>query len=329
MREIMSSVTARFLPKPRIHEVHHLAVATDPVQTWFTLRSFDLYRLRYVHALFALRGLRGKTATLDEIVAPGQGFQCLAEDEGRYFVAGAIGRFWERRGAFVDVAPEDFATFAAPGFGKVVWSLEVHPREDGGSWIVIDLRIDATTDEAWNGFLPYWIGMGRFYRSIRRHLLGHFERMLGRARPDTERALPGDQLLVVPRVNITDAITIEAPVDEVWAHVLERRGLWRHASASDRLAVIDMELHRALVLGSPSLLADEAEAEPSDYVVTWTFYLEPICADVTRLILRVRADFTPTTLHEIGRPFFLAAHAVIESVQLWQLKTRAEAIRTE
>lgn len=318
----MVAPTARFIPRPRLHEVDRVAVAADPSTTWAAIRGFDLYRLRYLRTLFALRGAGGKTATLDAIVAPGQGFRRLAEDEGRSFVAGAVGRFWQRQIPFVQVAPEDFAAFDEPGFGKVAWSVEVHPRGDGGSWIVIDLRVDATSSEAWDAFIPYWLAIGRFSRSMRRHALRYFERTLGRALPDAKRSLPGDELIVKPRATVTDAITIEAPADEVWPSLVGMRDVWPR-SGEGRFDVLDREPGRALVLGSRSLLGG-VETE-TGYVVTWAFYLEPIGAEATRLIVRVRADFAPTVLSELARPFLFAVHSLMESAQLHRLKERVEA----
>lgn len=311
---MLDSPTASFVPRPRLHETDRIAVASDPAATWSAVRRFDLYQLPWVRALFALRGAGGKTATFDDITAPGNGFRRLAEDEGRFIVIGAIGKFWRPRIPFVQVDPTAFAAFDEPDFGRVAWSIEVIPRGDGGSWIVVDLRVDATSDEAWSSFVPYWIAIGRFSRSIRRHTLRHFERTLGRARPDSERRLPGDDLLPPSCGTVTEAITIEAPVADVWPSV-------ERLAANDDLAVLDREPGRALVLGSPSLLA-RVEIEPSAYLVTWAFFLEPIDAGATYLVVRVRADFTSPTLSRVARPFLLALHSWMESAQLRQLEAR-------
>lgn len=311
---MIESPTARFLPQARLHETQRIAVASDPAETWSAVRSFDLYQLPYIHALFALRGAGAESAKLDEIVAPGNGFRKLAEDEGRFFVAGAIGKFWRPRIPFVQVEPSAFAAFAEPGFGKVVWSIEVHPRGDGGSWIVVDLRVGATSEAAWTSFMPYWMAIGRFSRSIRKHALRHFERTLGRAQPDSKRVLPGDNLLPATAPTVTDATTIEATPAEVWPCV-------ERLAANEGLVVLDREPLRALVLGSPSLVAD-LDAPPSSYLVTWAFVMEPIDAQATRLIVRVRADFASEPLSRIARPFVRALHSWMEFAQLRQLEAR-------
>lgn len=218
---------------------------------------------------------------------------------------------------------------AEPTFGKVAWSIEVSPRGDGGSWIVSDLRADAASEEARGSFLPYWLSIGPLSRTVRRRILRQFARRLGRPLPDTARVLPADQLIVAPRTSITDGITIAAPRTEVWPWLAERHDIWPRSNDSARFVVLDLERHRALVLGSPNLLANVDAPAPSEgapYVVTWTFYLEPIGSDLTRLIVRVRADFAPTPVNELGRPFLRAAHTLLESAQLWHLKQRAETL---
>lgn len=317
----MRAPTEAFIPNPRLRETDRIAVATDPATTWDLVRHLDLFELRYVRALFTLRGAGSPSLTLDQIVAPGNGFRRLAEDPGRFFVAGAVGRFWQRRISFTDVTAEDFACFVEPGFAKVAWSVEVYPRGDGGAWIVIDLRVDATSDDAWNAFIPYWITIGRFSRSIRRRWLRRFEQTLGRARSDAERSLPGDELLPAARVSQTEATTVEAPIADVWSSL--------QPTSRPDLRVLDVEHERALVLGSPSLLRDSpapAAQEGSSYEMTWAYFLEPIGAGATRLIVRVRADFAETLLNQIARPLILAVHATMESAQLRHLKLRAEAL---
>ena len=160
----MPSAIARFIPFPRLREVDRIAVAAAPDVAWTAVRNLDLYELGWVRTLFRLRGAKARTATFDEIVAPGSGFHLLA-DEGHKFVAGAVGKFWRPTIPFADIASDAFAAFGEPGFGKVAWSVAVHPRIGGGSWIVVDLRVDATSDEAWDSFTPYWIAIGRFSRA--------------------------------------------------------------------------------------------------------------------------------------------------------------------
>jgi hypothetical protein len=306
------------MPHPRHREVYRLEVGTDPVETWDAVRSLDLYSIRYIRTLLRLRGATGARATFDEIVKPGNGFHRLAEIPGKRFVAGAVGKFWKRHIPFVDVTPEAFTSFAEPGYGKVAWSVEIDPRGEGGSWITIELRIDATSEDAWRSFMPYWIAIGRFSRSIRRSLLRHLRQRFGPAPADDLRSLPGDTLLPVVQMAHTEAITIDAPCEEVWSRL----------ARLDHLSVLDREPPSALVLGSPSLLESTLPRSRGalglEYDLTWAFFLEPI-GDATRVIARIRASFEPTIRSELVGPFVAAVHALRDASELRHLKERTEA----
>jgi hypothetical protein len=307
----MPSALHALLPRPRLRELDHVAVATSAERTWEVVRGSDLYDVRMVRALFAARTLpervgdwlRGspfaaapRSAHLDEIVSDRSGFHCLADVPGREFVAGAIGKFWQPTIPFVPTSAATFRDFHEPGFGKVAWALQVHPRAGGGSWITFDLRVDATDDEAWRSFLPYWTLIGRFSRLIRRVLLRHLADRLGAPIADPERGLAGDDILPDAGISRTDSITIDAPAWAVWPWLVQmgaRRGGWysidaldnggvasapyvmpelQHIAVGDILpatpssdvgfAVLSVAPERHLVLGSPRLLSASRQSWP-------------------------------------------------------------------
>lgn len=375
----MTSAISRLVPSPRLREVDRIAVAASPAEAWKAVRELDLYDLRMVRALFAARSLparasawiRGqhaapepRTATLDDIVLPGTGFHLLAEVPGAEFVAGAIGKFWEPTIPFADASPDTFAAFDAPGWGKVAWSLAVHPRAGGGSWIEIDLRVDATDGDAWMAFLPYWRLIGRFSRLIRRMHLRRMLKELGAAPADAARVLPGDDILAQARASFTDVCTIEAPVREVWPWLVQmgcRRAGWysldqldnggvpsadhivpelQHIAVGDVLPatprgndgfpVLRVEPERVLVLGSPGLAATGVPSAQrgmlgAKYVMTWAFVLEPIGDAATRLSVRVRGDYEPNLKNQVATPVLGLVHGIMEHEQLRNLKLRAES----
>ncbi len=299
----MPAAISQFLPRPRLRQVDRVAVAASPAEAWRVVRAMDFYDLPLVRALFQARlapervgaRLRGRhaastprTMPIDAIVAPGSAFHLLSETPGHELVVGAIGRFWEPSIRFVETSPATFAAFGAAGFGKVAWSLEVHPRSDGGSWIGVDLRVETTDADAWRRFVPYWAFIGRFSHLIRKVLLRSLVKQLGRAAPDGARALPGDERLASAAVSNTQAIVIEAPPACVWPWLVQmgcRRAGWysvdrldnggspsaetilpehQHLAVGDILpatpkgddgfAVLRLDPGFALVLGSPSLL---------------------------------------------------------------------------
>lgn len=375
----MSSAIAQLLPDPRLREVDRVCVAVPPTEAWSIVRTADLYDFRFVRMLFDMRllperlhgVLRGAhsplvspSATLDDIVGEGSAFRLLAERPGREWVAGAIGRFWEPTIPFVNFTTSDeFASFREPGFGKVAWSLEIHPAETGGTWIGIDLRVDATDDDAWRKFVRYWTLIGRFSHSIRRIALRTWQKQLGKPASDEVRPLSGDAFLPDAETTKTDAITIEAPPARVWPWLVQmgcRRGGWysydaldnggvrsadriipelQRIAVGDRLpaapkdpggfAVLAIVPERALVLGSPSLVPDApAQDDPGllggRYRMTWAFVLEPIGAVATRLLVRVRGELGPGLRNRLARAAIMPIHAIMEHEQLRNLKLRAE-----
>jgi hypothetical protein len=364
----------RYLPEPRLRQIDRVAVSADTQRTWAAVRDADLYRLKLARRLFALRALpermvaavRGRpapvpaTARIDEFTAGPGGFRILGEEVPYEIAVGAIGKFWQPAIEFVDVAPDRFATFAEPGFGKVAWSIRVEPREDGGSWIVFDLRVDATDEDAWVKFRRYWLLIGRFSHVMRRGLLHVFGEDLGHPMPEDARVLPGDELLPVATFQNTEAITIEAPPARVFPWLVQmgrRRGGWysydrldnggvpsadhlepslQHlavgdvlpvrAEGEDGFAVLRLEEPKVLVLGAPSLLGDgrAPPEKPEPYLGTWAFVLEPIGDDATRLLVRVRAESARGVYPALLRVLIPPVHRFMQAEQLRNLKKRAE-----
>jgi hypothetical protein len=340
-----------FMPHYSLHQVDHVAVKAYPHVAWAAVREVDMYRIRWARALFQLRTMSWSlppTARIDDIVKD-SGFQVLAEGESEV-VVGSIGKFWERNIEFASVTPADFATFADPGFGKLAWCLRVDPRQGGGSWITVDLRVSATDENSLARFRRYWGLIGRFSHAIRHALLKQYRDELGPAAPDGRRHLPGDELLASADGERTHSVTIEAPPAEVWPWLAQigcqRAGYYsidwldnagspsadriipelQHLEVGDVIpwrptgkegfSVRRIEAERVLVLGGTS---------PA-YEMTWAFVLEPIGPTATRLIVRVRG----TLAHEhpirarVLATAALAAHEVMERAQLAGIKRRAE-----
>jgi hypothetical protein len=363
-----------FMPAWSLRQVMRVAVAADPDRAYDAVRAIDGFRIPFVRALFALRSvpervgarLRGRpmarmprTARLDDIVS-GTGFSILDHAPGRGVVVGAIGTFWKPTMDFAKVGARDFAAFDEPGFGKVVWSLEVDPRAGGGAWITFDLRVDATDPRSLAKFRRYWLVIGRFSHAIRDAVLRLLVRELGAAPDDAIRALPGDDLLDRVRFARTHGVTIEAPPERVWPWLVQMgagRGGWytidrldnggvpsvseiipalQHLAVGDVLpavpddpigfAVLRLQPQHALVIGSPSLLpwprVVAAGAPP--WTMTWAFVLDRIGDGATRLTVRVRAAYDPSLKVALARGLLAPAHEVMERTQLRNLKRRAE-----
>jgi len=335
-----------FIPEPRSCEVDSIATEVPASTAFANARHFDLARVPLAAFLFWLRtlperlgderrsGARPKL-TFDEIGRSGTGFQVLVDDPER-LVVGAVGRFWQTRMELADVAPERFASYAEPGWGKLAWELRAEEREHG-SELVFELRLDATDDEAYRKLRRYYRMIAPFSRFFRRSGLRLMRDDLSpRTASEATRPLAGDLLIATPKAEATDAIEIDAPPSAVWPWLVQmgcgRAGFYSHDDldnggvrseitivpelqhlqvgdvvpatprGTDGFTVIILEPEHALVLGS--LVDSDAhralrfsQSKPERYFQsTWAFVLEPLAGDRTRLVVRARVDYAPDGL---------------------------------
>jgi hypothetical protein len=370
------SLINEYMPSFSLREIDRMAVAASPERAWSAMRAIDLYRLPFVRWLFDLRliperltaRLRGEPlpkathARIEDIVAPGNGFILLGEKPGHELVVGAIGQFWRTRIPFVDVAPEDFTAFQEPGFGKLTWNLRVEPRQGGGSWLIMELRVTATDAVSWARFRRYWWLIGRFSHAIRRVGLRMLRRELGRVPSVRKELLPGDELLPQPRFQRTHTRMLEAPPERVWPWLVQmgcQRAGWysydlldnagipsadhlvprlQHLAVGDIIpgrptglegfGVLQLESERLLVLGDPSLLPGGGPPQPHapPWRTTWAFVLQPVGEEATRLVVRVRADFTPSPRMALVSGLMGAIHELMERAQLRNLQRRVKGL---
>jgi hypothetical protein len=224
----------RLIPAPRLMEIDHLDLAVPPERAFQAVRHGDLGRSPFIHALFAIRTLptrllRGQADPLvlcldDFASSPDHpGFQILIDDPPREVAVGAIGKVWESDIPFVHV--EDAAAYAAfsePGEVKVAWALRVLPCGDRDARVEIEVRVDATDEQAWERFRRYWQIIGPGSHFIRRALLHGLARELGTPEGHEEdRPLPGDDLLPDAAGQITHAITVHAPPEAIWPWLVQ------------------------------------------------------------------------------------------------------------
>jgi len=83
-------------------------------------------------------------------------FKVLGTKQGDQYVAGAIGRFWQRDYGWVDFDPEGFADFDEPGYAKTVIGFHAVPRGTGRTLLTYESRTVTTDDEAHRRFKRYW-----------------------------------------------------------------------------------------------------------------------------------------------------------------------------
>ena len=165
--------------------------------------------------------------------------------------------------------------------------------------------------------------------------------------------LPGDELVPHPNVVATHAITIDAPVEEVWPWLMQigqdKGGFYsytwlenlvgchmrnagrimpefQHLQVGDAvrlhpqvppLPVLICEPPRTLVLGNNM-------ERPG----AWGFYLKELDGDRTRLVIRGSGEWAPGVLSRLlARVVFEPAHFIMERKMMLGIKRRAEALR--
>jgi hypothetical protein len=163
--------------------------------------------------------------------------------------------------------------------------------------------------------------------------------------------LPGDELVEHPNVEATHAITIDAPVEEVWPWLVQigqdKGGFYSYAWLENmvgcRLQNADRILpeYQQLSAGDTVRLHPQAPplpvliCEPPHALVlgnnmerpgTWGFYLGELDGGRTRLVVRGRGDWgagLPGRL--LARALFEPAHFIMERKMLLGIKSRAES----
>lgn len=353
------------LPNPRHVEVDRIFVAAPPEAAWPVVRNFDPEAVPWVHLLFALRTLperlmhpeRAQAAPrvgLDQL-GKAEGFMILRETPGKELVVGSVGQFWHLSIVFAKVAPADFPAFDTPGWGKLAWALTVEPFM-GGSTIGMELRTTATDEASWKLFERYYALIGGPSRLMRKGLLAHLEAALGKlARPDDDaRPLPGDERLPAAHHVLNHGTLIEAPPSLVWRYLMQLgcdRAGWYSVDALDHggvpsvdhlvagwetravgdvlqavpgqrggFEVYEVAPERHLVIGGGAAFPN---GEP--YRMSWAFVLEPVGADATKLLTRVRADAAPSWVAwTMGALVYPPIHAVMQLAQLHHIRRLAE-----
>jgi len=173
----------------------------------------------------------------------------------------------------------------------------------------------------------------------------------GATEEELKMPLPGDELVKHPKLNATHAITINAPVAEVWpwlVQVGQKRGGFYSYTWLENLVGCEMSNADQIVpewqdlkVGDEVWLHPKAPPlkvlamEPGRAIVlenSWTFVLHPIDDHTTRLIIRGRGDFNPDLKNALlnfllWRGVFEPAHFIMERRMMLGIKERAEAGR--
>ena len=172
---------------------------------------------------------------------------------------------------------------------------------------------------------------------------------------EVARRLPGDELVSNPIRVSTRALTVHAPVSAVWPWLVqigqERGGLysyeglenligcqitnadhivpeWQHPQPGDRIglgpegypffSVAEVQPERAFILRG----GDDTYTGAS-----WVFYVEPVDASTTRLIVRMRSAASLTQVEAFFNDVVTPPlHFIMEREMLYGVARRAEAL---
>ena len=126
-------------------------------------RYFDPESIPTVRAIFRLRaramGAEEDRGDLPRGLVPwtlAMGWRTLADEPGRFFVAGAACQPWKGDVVFTPIPPEAFAAFDEPDHVKIAWTLEVEPEGSTTCRLASETRAVATDSAARARFRQYW-----------------------------------------------------------------------------------------------------------------------------------------------------------------------------
>ena len=174
----------------------------------------------------------------------------------------------------------------------------------------------------------------------------------GASEVEVQKRLPGDEQVPDPILASTRAITINAPMAEVWPWLVQmgqgRGGLYSYERLENLVGCEMQNAERILPEHQYLLVGDKirlSKGEGTPYFVvkaikpgraivlggddpptTWAFVLEPTNENSTRLIIRFRQQYVPSLGNTIAwRIFTDPITFVMERKMLQGIKLRAEA----
>lgn len=164
MRERAPAVLDEFIPAPDVRERHDIVVRAPAGLVFQVARRFDLQSVPLVHAVFRLRARlmraddagQPQSVRLDSAGLLRLGWSVLAEEPGRFFVAGAACQPWRADVVFTPIAAADFAGYGAPDAVKIAWTLETRPLGGDTTLLATETRVVGTDAAARAKFRRYW-----------------------------------------------------------------------------------------------------------------------------------------------------------------------------
>jgi hypothetical protein len=156
-------VLNRFMPSPEVAEHHEIAIAAPAAVVLAAAKEMQALELPLVRTVFKLRELalggepdrrQHPQGLLDQMVSIG--WVVLDEIAEREIVLGAVTRPWDAAPVFRSIPAAAFASFAEPGYVKIVWTLRADPIDGAHSTFSTDTLVATTDPEARRRFRRYW-----------------------------------------------------------------------------------------------------------------------------------------------------------------------------
>ena len=158
-----------WIPSYDTSATHTTRVNAAPRRVYDVARSMDLGTAPLVRVLM---GLRAAPAAVVHAFAGGtraarggrpedaswvarMPFVLLAEDDGREFVLGLVGRFWTPTGGLAVATVDDFRSPPPAGLAQAMWNFRVEPR-GAASTLTTETRVRCADQQTRRHFLRYW-----------------------------------------------------------------------------------------------------------------------------------------------------------------------------
>ncbi len=165
---------------------HSIRIAADPVRVYQAARQADLGHSWIVRALM---GLRTGPARIGALLANrhgnvepacdrrvgAAGFTLIAEEPGKEFVLGIMGRFWTLSGGIISTEAHDFQRPPPDGVAQAAWNLRVEPTRSGTE-LSTETRVRCSDAATRHRFMRYWRLIRPGSSLIRRSMLRQIQR---------------------------------------------------------------------------------------------------------------------------------------------------------
>lgn len=339
----------QLMPDHDVCERHRVAVGAPADVTLAAARDIDPNDSRIVRAIFKARELivQGKADAVERPSGIFEGMKAIGwgvlAENGHEIVMGAVTRPWEPNPVFRPLPPDEFTAFSEPDHVKIVWTLRADPQPDGSSVFRTETRAVATDAAARKKFRRYWAFFSPGIILIRAAMLP-----LVKAEAERRWRLEGDDVVAEAGAQLTHAMTIDAPPGDVWPWLLQmgcQRAGWYSWDLLDNGGVrsadhIIPELQKLSVGDVLPARPEGAEGFRVNRIIpqralvldgispkwrgTWTFVLEPVGSDRTRLVTRYRAAYPSSVKLALMMPVLRAVHSFMQRKQLRTIRHHAE-----